>query len=129
MKPLYWNRILIPMNTSEQKDVWTEIEEPKLSNLNEFVDLFSRQVAVRKSVSKKKIGDSTVSVGKKANRVCPAKILDSKRARNVGILAKSLHIDFSEIEHAIYNFDTTIIGLEALQQIYEAVSSSNFNIF
>lgn len=75
------------------------------------------------------------------------KILDSKRSQNIGILASSLHKDFSEIEHgefskkdffnnfsqvilltnfflnilAIYNLDTTEVSLEALQQIYEVV--------
>lgn len=28
-----------------------------------------------------------------------AKILDSKRSQNVGILAQSLHVDFTEIEN------------------------------
>lgn len=51
-----------------------------------------------------------------------AKILDSKRSQNVGILSSSLHVDFSEIENAIYNFDTSVVNLEALQQIYEMVN-------
>lgn len=42
----------------------------------------------------------------------------------VGILEKSLYIDFSEIENAAYNLDTSVISLEALQQIYEIVSKN-----
>lgn len=58
----------------------------------------------------------------KPSKVQPAKILDSKRSKTVGILEKSLHVDFTEVENAVYNLDTSVIGLEALQQIYEVVS-------
>lgn len=51
----------------------------------------------------------------------PAKILDSKRSKTVGILEKSLRVDFCEVENAVYNLDTSVINLEALQQIYEIV--------
>lgn len=50
------------------------------------------------------------------------KLLDSKRSQSVGILAHSLRQDFNEIENAIYSFDTSVVSLEALQQIYEVVS-------
>ncbi|GBP80015.1 Protein cappuccino, partial [Eumeta japonica] len=86
-----------------------EIDETKLDNIEEFTDLFSRQVV--KAPVKKKIEVKT--------KIKPVKILDSKRSQNVGILAQSLHVEFSEIENAIYNFDTSVISLEALQQIYE----------
>lgn len=45
------------------------------------------------------------------------KILDSKRAQHVGIVSRSLHMDFCEIEHAIYHVDTSVVSLETLQQI------------
>lgn len=120
MKPLYWTRILAaPPPTSEVetcptkvKPLWLEIEEAHLDNIDEFTDLFSRQVV--KAPVKKKVEVKT--------KRQPAKILDSKRSQNVGILAQSLHVEFSEIENAIYNFDTSVVSLEALQQIYELVS-------
>lgn len=152
MKPLYWTRILaLPtqdqpeiespksdLSPTTSKPLWLviflrhvfliyvhlllyvfvkiqEIEEAKLDNINEFADLFSRQVVTRKP-TKKKV--------EKPTKTQAAKILDSKRFQNVGILAQSLHVDFSEIEHAIYSFDTTVVNLEALQQIYEAVSNT-----
>lgn len=55
------------------------------------------------------------------SKVQPAKILDSKRSKTVGILEKSLRVDFCEVENAVYNLDTSVINLEALQQIYEIV--------
>ncbi|XP_050346682.1 protein cappuccino isoform X2 [Nymphalis io] len=119
MKPLYWTRILaapiLPTCQGEAestavKPLWLEIEEAKLDNIDEFTDLFSRQV-VKAPVKKK--------VEVKTKKIQPIKILDSKRSQNVGILAQSLHIEFSEIENAIYNFDTSVVSLEALQQIYE----------
>lgn len=120
MKPLYWTRILAtPLQQAthcEQdnnivKPLWLEIEETSLDNIDEFTDLFSRQVV--KAPVKKKIEVKT--------KIQPVKILDSKRSQNVGILAQSLHVEFSEIENAIYNFDMSVVSLEALQQIYELV--------
>lgn len=124
MKPLYWTRILanqtLPASQVESetpvKPLWLEIEETKLDNIDEFTDLFSRQVV--KAPAKKKVEVKT--------KIQPVKILDSKRSQNVGILAQSLHVEFSEIENAIYNFDTSVVSLEALQQIYELVSSFLF---
>ncbi|EFA10727.2 cappuccino [Tribolium castaneum] len=115
MKPLYWTRILAPagtdsVNSPSSDALWTQIDELPLDSLNEFVDLFSRQVVTRKPTVKKQEQKA------KAEAV---KLLDSKRSQNVGILAQSLHVDFQEIENAIYNFDTSIVSLEALQQIYE----------
>ncbi|XP_045768565.1 formin-2 isoform X2 [Maniola jurtina] len=118
MRPLYWTRILAAPSpptcqgeaeSSSFKPLWLEIEEARIDNIDEFTDLFSRQVV--KAPVKKKVEVKT--------KIQPIKILDSKRSQNVGILAQSLHVEFSEIENAIYNFDTSVVSLEALQQIYE----------
>lgn len=83
--------------------------------MKEFAGLFSRQVtASRKPV--KRTDEAT-----RPSKVQPAKILDSKRSKTVGILEKSLRVDFCEVENAVYNLDTSVINLEALQQIYEIV--------
>lgn len=58
----------------------------------------------------------------KPSKIQAAKILDGKRFQSVGILAQSLQVDITEIAHAIYDFDTTTVNLDALNQIYEAVS-------
>lgn len=117
MKPLYWTRILAPSEVdtvdAPSTALWTQIDELPLESLNEFADLFSRQVVTRTPTVKKQ---------EQKTKVKAVKILDSKRSQNVGILAQSLHVDFQEIENAIYNFDTSIVNLEALQQIYEVVS-------
>lgn len=116
MKPLYWTRIIAPpdvTDSSQEIALWKEIDELPLDALSEFTELFSRQVVTRKPTFKK--------LEEKA-KVEAVKLLDSKRSQNVGILAQSLRADIQEIENAIYNFDTSIISLEALQQIYEVVS-------
>lgn len=117
MKPLYWTRIIVPNATTPESPtatpLWSQIEEIQLENISEFTDLFSRQVLTRKPTKKK------IEVKPKIES---AKLLDSKRSQNVGILAQSLHVEFSEIENAIYALDTSVVSLEALQQIYEAVS-------
>ncbi|XP_054002772.1 formin-2-like isoform X2 [Hylaeus anthracinus] len=123
MKPLYWTRLLVPVVPTERASVgnsdspaqvplWMELEEEKNVDMKEFAGLFSRQATERKPV--KKAVDSS-----KPSKVQPAKILDSKRSKTVGILEKSLHVDFCEVENAVYNLDTSAVSLEALQQIYE----------
>ena len=123
MKPLYWTRILVPVVPTErgsidavdsaaQGPLWAELEEETNLDMKEFTGLFSRQVTDRKPVKK-------ADVASKPSKVQPAKILDSKRSKTVGILEKSLHVDFCEVENAVYNLDTSVVSLEALQQIYE----------
>ncbi|XP_055542483.1 protein cappuccino isoform X2 [Wyeomyia smithii] len=121
MKPLYWTRIVAPKMSpvtetdsaiSEVADeikpaLWQELEETNLDNLDEFTELFSRQVVVPKVREKVEKPEKTL------------KVLDSKRSQNVGIFAKSLHVDFDEIEFAIYHCDTSVVNLEALQKIME----------
>lgn len=119
MKPLYWTRLIVtPVRPKQQeieqkeklmKLLWEEIEEARIND-EEFINLFSRQV-VEKKTPKKKI--------EKAPKIQVAKLLDSKRSQSVGILASSLHLDFSDIENAIYNLDTSVVSLEVLQQIYD----------
>lgn len=123
MKPLYWTRILVPVVPTERGSVdasesavqiplWAELEEEKNLDMKEFAGLFSRQVTARKPVKK-------ADEASKPSKIQPAKILDSKRSKTVGILEKSLHVDFCEVENAVYNLDTSVVNLEALQQIYE----------
>ncbi|KAK6642133.1 hypothetical protein RUM44_013856 [Polyplax serrata] len=121
MKPLYWSRIIVPVNQpikdlcthgdETPSPLWEKLEEAKIEDYSEFNELFSRQIITRKPTKKKNSQDQSKQQA--------AKILDSKRSQNVGILSSSLHVDFSEIENAIYHFDTSMVNLEALQQIYE----------
>lgn len=97
---------------SETRALWEKLEEASIEDYSEFNELFSRQIITRKPTKKKT---------QEPSKQQAAKILDSKRSQNVGILSSSLHVDFSEIENAIYNFDTSVVNLEALQQIYEMV--------
>lgn len=137
MKPLYWTRIVAPVPSSPMpfnkqantedaidssissheevlaaepvppKEIWQEIDETRLDNIDEFTELFSRQAVVPISKPKEKTDIRQKTI----------KILDSERSRNVGIVSRSLHVDFYEIEHAIYHVDTSVVSLETLQQI------------
>ncbi|XP_048524534.1 formin-2 isoform X2 [Dendroctonus ponderosae] len=117
MKPLYWTRILVKTEKLENSSaLWDEIDELPIETLPEdFMKLFSRQVVNRTPTIKKQEQKPKVEV---------VKLLDSKRSQSVGILAHSLRQDFNEIENAIYTFDTSVVCLEALQQIYEVRASS-----
>lgn len=124
MKPLYWTRIVAPIKPqdcvdaekvseeerekSDEEELWKEIDETKLDNLDEFAELFSRQGIVPK-----------VKTTALVPKIKTIKVLDSKRSQNVGIFVRSIHVDFSEIEHAIYHCDTSVVSLETLQHIME----------
>ncbi|XP_063240371.1 protein cappuccino isoform X2 [Bacillus rossius redtenbacheri] len=129
MKPLYWTRIVVPATApettadstdgakadgdparSEGSALWERLEEASIEDMKEFEELFSRQVVERRAPRRRE---------ERPARQQAAKILDGKRSQSVGILASSLHVEFSEIENAIYNFDTSAVNLEALQQIYD----------
>lgn len=122
MKPLYWTRIVAAKDVTDGPEdktaIWKELNELPLDSLNDFTELFSRQAPVRKIVVKKV---------EEKEKVEAVKLLDNKRSQNVGILAQSLRVDIQEIENAIYNFDTSVVNLESLQQIYEAVSNVLLN--
>lgn len=117
MKPLYWTRIVAPVEQTAAElpadtspaELWQEIDETKLDNLDEFTELFSRQTVMP---MKAKIETKTA-------KVQTIKLLDSKRSQNVGIFSRSLHFDFAEIEHAIYSCDTSVVSLETLQQLIQ----------
>lgn len=97
---------LVDSKASEE-ELWQKIDETKLDNLDEFTELFSRQSVIAKP--KESIP---------APKIKTIKVLDSKRSQNVGIFVRSIgHIDFAEIEHAIYHCDTSIVSLDILQYI------------
>ncbi|KAL5281248.1 FMN2 family protein [Megaselia abdita] len=122
MRPLYWTRILAPRadvvetndddadetdSSVSKKHLWQEIDETSLDNMNEFTELFSRQ-----PIEPKQKTDTIKPV-----KIKNIKILDSKRSQNVGIFARSLHVDIEDIEQAIYNIDTSVVNLDILQHI------------
>ncbi|XP_019642280.1 PREDICTED: uncharacterized protein LOC109483685, partial [Branchiostoma belcheri] len=51
--------------------------------------------------------------------VSVAKLLDSKRSQQVGILMSSLHAEMADIENAVLNMDTTHLDLENLNALYD----------
>ncbi|XP_065564910.1 uncharacterized protein LOC136030141 isoform X2 [Artemia franciscana] len=119
MKPLYWTRIQTLAgypgnpNFNKYKDsIWEILEEVKPSELNEFEEKFSRQSTQDKP--------KLVSKSEKPGKQQVAKLLDPKRSQNLGILISSQHLEISEIEQALLNFDTDIVSLEMLKRIYGA---------
>lgn len=120
MKPLYWTRIVASVATPpsdipeeermKETQLWQQIDETSLDNLDEFTELFSRPI-----VEPKKLKEEA----QKPVKAKTIKVLDSKRSQSVGIFSRSLHVNFSEIEHAIYHCDTSVVSLEALQTLME----------
>ena len=141
MKPLFWNRIQIKApnqvvtspvlspddvdsnDSSESSDIsqkskclWDNIDDNIELINDEFVGLFSRQVPQKKKKAKEEEKPK-----KKTKQV--ANIIDSKKSHNVGILVTSLRLEISDIEAAVYNFDTSVVDCDRLQQILEVVAT------
>lgn len=127
MRPLYWTRIVAPkpegdedvdmvdapVQSDAEEELWKEIDETKLDNLDEFTELFSRQTVVPKKSKE----------APKPEKVKRIKVLDCKRSQKVGIFARSLHFGFEAIERAIYNCDTSVVSMEILQHIHELLAT------
>ncbi|XP_054155040.1 formin-2-like [Oppia nitens] len=105
------------------KYLWDNIDESKHFIDDEFVDLFSRQVIEKKSKSKDGSAKEGDSAAKKPKAKVAANIIDSKRAHNVGILVRSLHLNIEDIENSVYNFDNSVIDSETLEQIFEVMAT------
>lgn len=129
MRPLYWSRIIVPNSANgesrdeiddpkqsdDEKELWKEIDETKLDNLDEFTELFSRQ-----SVLPYKAKELV-----KPMKLKKIKALDCKRSQNVGIFVRSLHFNIDVIRNAIYQCDTNVVSLETLQHILDLSASQN----
>lgn len=124
MISLFWSRILAPKPEDDtvdeaaaesarkkSRELWQDIDETIIENVDDFAELFARQATPKKSKELAKI----------PKKIC-IKVLDTKRSQSVGIFAQSLHrlrIDSSAIEEAIYNWETKNISLDLMQQILE----------
>lgn len=121
LRPLHWTRIIVPkpneatevdsdeppLRPTTPTELWQEIDEAELENINEFIELFSRQPVIPKKAK----------TDNKPTKIQSIKVLDGKRSQTVGIFARSLHLEFSQIERAIYSCDTSIVSMETLQQL------------
>lgn len=125
---LFWTRILIPKDDEEEENkkpevdsdcstikrrekLWQKIDETILENADDFTELFARQATPKRPREVAKVPKKTV-----------IKVLDHKRSQSVGIFSQSLYrhrIDPQVIQKAIYNWDTSNIGLDLLQQMLE----------
>ena len=116
MKPLYWNRIQIPVifqqaneDTEKEKVIWEDLDDIPIEE-EEFDSLFSRNVVKPKPKEEKKVA--------KPKSEKPASIIDSKRSQNIGILLRSTHLDIARIEEVVYQFELSV-DAEVLQQVQE----------
>lgn len=125
---LFWTRILIPKDdkddttTSDEpladqkpcitrEKLWQKIDETSLDNADDFTELFSRQSTPKRAREVTKVSKKSV-----------IKVLDHKRSQSVGIFSQSLYrhrINPDVIQRAVYNWDTSCIGLDLLQQMLE----------
>ncbi|KAF0288140.1 Formin-2 [Amphibalanus amphitrite] len=129
MRPLYWTRIQMPVvaapvappvadsNGTENDSqptpslLWDQLQEEPFEE-EEFTDLFARQVVQKKPAKKKEVKSPKKQVKR-------AKLLDSKRSQNVGILISSQHLEIADIESAVLNLDTSDLSLDQLEQLLE----------
>ncbi|CAL1536956.1 unnamed protein product [Lymnaea stagnalis] len=116
MKPLFWKRIQVQAvkqkkeNTAENQLFWEDIQEEPI-NVEYFEELFAK-VPVE---SKKKTNINR----NKPKAIQAAKVVPPKRSQAVGILLSSLRMEFSDIEEAILNLDTSVLDVEKFRAIYD----------
>lgn len=142
MRPLFWNRIQVPVEPkivsapSDQagepgapaheerektvkrpKSLWENLEEIKLKDekLDEFCQLFKRTVTTTKNFKR--------NITQKTNE--SVSLLESKRAHTINILITSRHLLIKDIQNTVYNLDMSIVDVETLKQIHEIAGTDD----
>lgn len=142
MRPLFWNRIQVPVEASKpvseaeisqessasqscsnssqkkSKSLWENLEETKLKDdkLEEFCHLFRRTVTTNPYSFSRSISQKTKET---------ISLLDPKRAHTINILITSRHLRIKDIKNTVYNLDTSIIDVETLKQIHEIAGTED----
>ncbi|XP_072032557.1 LOW QUALITY PROTEIN: uncharacterized protein [Amphiura filiformis] len=114
LRALYWSRIQLHKMVKKDGEIpttlWSELDVLEF-NADEFEDMFSKKVPQKK----KTLSDTY----KKTKAKKAKKLLDNKRSQAVGIFMSSLHVEMSDIRHAVLQMDTSMLDLENLQSLYE----------
>lgn len=113
MVNLFWTRISAPK--TEPKNVWQEITEIEVSNLDEFNELFSKQEPSKYSASFYQLSSSVFQT-----KATLLRILSKERSNAVGVLENKLSMlgfDIPAIRNALLNWDFTKVGLEYVEQL------------
>lgn len=117
MRPLYWTRIQLRPGEETKNSLWNDLEETEME-IDEVDSLFSRPGNKPKAKKEHAIAE------KRPKKATVTKFFDSKRSQEIGIFIRSNHLDISDVEHTIYNFDNdSSIGPETLVQIQRIRSS------
>ncbi|ELP91844.1 formin 1,2/cappuccino, putative [Entamoeba invadens IP1] len=111
MRPLYWNRVIIDMDTD--KSIWKEIKESKL-NEKEVNQLFSQKKNATNS-------NSPAAEEKKVkNKKEYIRLLDDKRYNQLGIIKSRLPKE-EVLTDAIKELNTSIINPDLLKTIKDSL--------
>jgi len=155
MRPLFWNRIQVPVDRVPSEDVRVEetskspaMNESHLSGISEknpqatssstrrlkslWEDLEEIKLKDEKldefcQLFKRTVTANTHILKKAAAQKTKeaVSILDPKRAHTINILITSRHLRIKDIKNTVYNLDMSIIDVETLKQIHEIAGTDD----
>ena len=105
MKTLYWHRIQI---FQRAESIWFDVAEPDIDD--DFGLVFAKVEAVKKREVK-------VDLKKQGKQEC-VKLLDAKRAQQLGIIMSSKHLDIQVVRDSLVGFSGDVLNFETLNAIY-----------
>lgn len=105
MKTLYWNRIQI---FQKNDSIWFDIMEPDIED--DFNVMFAK-IEAKKTEAKKE-------VKKKSNKQECVKLLEAKRAQQLGIIMSSKHLDIQVVRDSLIDLSSDVLNYETLNAIY-----------
>lgn len=118
MKPLFWRPIQM-QGSAAKNSVWEQIQEPQLPAIDALDSLFSRRPA--KPVPEKKEKEKEEAKASKA-KAKVAKLIDPKRAQNLGIFISGNQISSTVVRDALVAFDADVMPYETLKLLQDYVS-------
>ncbi|XP_013404038.1 formin-J isoform X2 [Lingula anatina] len=124
MRPLYWNRVVLPTKgsvVSEDITIWNEVTEPNF-DVEEFEGLFGKPRSQSSDGHEMATQDAT-SLKRRGNKVQPVKVLEANRSRSVAIWLRSQQCKLENVHSAIYDLDFNKVDLDSLQTLRTIIAT------
>ncbi len=130
MKPLFWRPIQFhaPSGSTAKNSVWEQISEPELPSMASLDSLFARRPtkAAAPAVKERKDAKETSeeeAVTPARTRPKVAKLIDPKRAQNLGIFISGNQMSSATVREVLISFDNDLLSYETLKMLQDYVST------
>ena len=136
MKPLFWERVLLPANGGDEPPtVWTDMADETFA-VAEFETLFAAKAAPRRGgAGDASAGDdgsadadaaaaTDAEAKKKKKKKEVARLLESQRSQAVAIMMTQLPPTVDELRDAVYSMDSSVLDEERIQYLQHNLPTS-----